>query len=85
MSEEQKWTNKSSFSWLSVSWRCLLCGVTELSLFLLFQGEELNESAQESRANAEMHTLLAQKFLGLPWKPEVKHAFIVLEIYISVT
>ncbi|XP_056318011.1 N-acetyl-beta-glucosaminyl-glycoprotein 4-beta-N-acetylgalactosaminyltransferase 1 [Danio aesculapii] len=35
-------------------------------------GEELNESAQESRANAQMHTLLAQKFLGLPWKPEYK-------------
>ncbi|XP_048041122.1 N-acetyl-beta-glucosaminyl-glycoprotein 4-beta-N-acetylgalactosaminyltransferase 1 isoform X4 [Megalobrama amblycephala] len=34
--------------------------------------EELNESAQESRANAEMHRLLGQKFLRLPWKPEYK-------------
>uniref|UniRef100_A0A8C1J9N7 Beta-1,4-N-acetylgalactosaminyltransferase n=1 Tax=Cyprinus carpio TaxID=7962 RepID=A0A8C1J9N7_CYPCA len=35
-------------------------------------GEELNESAQESRANAEMRRLLGQKFLRLPWKPEYK-------------
>ncbi|XP_016396529.1 N-acetyl-beta-glucosaminyl-glycoprotein 4-beta-N-acetylgalactosaminyltransferase 1 [Sinocyclocheilus rhinocerous] len=35
-------------------------------------GEELNESAQESRANAEMRRLLAQKFLRLPWKPGYK-------------
>jgi len=40
-------------------------------LLLLFQGEELDESAQESHANAEMDRLLAQKFLRLPWKPEV--------------
>ncbi|XP_056611374.1 N-acetyl-beta-glucosaminyl-glycoprotein 4-beta-N-acetylgalactosaminyltransferase 1 [Triplophysa dalaica] len=35
-------------------------------------GEELRESAQESRANAEMRRLLSQKFLRLPWKPEYK-------------
>ncbi|XP_039514165.1 N-acetyl-beta-glucosaminyl-glycoprotein 4-beta-N-acetylgalactosaminyltransferase 1 isoform X2 [Pimephales promelas] len=35
-------------------------------------GEELDESAQESHANAEMDRLLAQKFLRLPWKPEYK-------------
>ncbi|XP_052418222.1 N-acetyl-beta-glucosaminyl-glycoprotein 4-beta-N-acetylgalactosaminyltransferase 1 isoform X2 [Carassius gibelio] len=35
-------------------------------------GEELNGSVQESRANAEMRRLLAQKFLRLSWKPEYK-------------
>lgn len=64
---------KMSTSLLFISGRWTL-------LFLLLQGEELGESAQENRANAEMRRLLSQKFLRLPWKPEVKRAFIVWRI-----